>query len=186
MARKAGLTPQQKLLVAKYFELNLNKQKAAKACGYKGHNQRLARLFEKPAVKAEIERIHKKMEDKFELNRDWVVQRLMRLADSGVALARFKKVNADGSLYWDFTGATPEELGAIYSIQNEIFTNGRGEAAERIRKFKPEVSDPHSSLSTLARILGLFNDKVTVEGNVSFLERINRARQMVEPEPKED
>src|SRR3546814_14755971 len=105
-----------------------------------------------------------------------MIGRLMSLADSKITLAKFKKGAEDGSLYWDFTGATEEELKVIQGIATETYKDGRSKDARMVKKFKPVLVDPKSTLDSLARIQGLFNDKVTVEGELSLIDRIERGR----------
>lgn len=177
------LSDRHRKLVDYYFETNFNKNLATKLAGYPHPQSYSDRLFKHPAVKAEIERRRKEDVAKFELTREWIIERLMMLADSGVTLAKFKRVNEeDGSLYWDFTGATEEELKVINGLTTETYVEGKGKDKRLVKKFKPMLSDPKSALDSLARIQGLFNDKVTVEGELSLIDRIERGRKRASPE----
>jgi hypothetical protein len=109
------------------------------------------------------------------------VKRIMELlelyAEGGMILAKFKKVDpTSGDLYWDFTGATQEELMTINSLETAEFAEGRGPDARHIKKFKIGHSDPLMALDRLARIHGMYQDNLNVQGELSFKDRINAAR----------
>jgi hypothetical protein len=130
-------------------------------------------FFDRPLMKAELARRQRSIRRKYELDEDWVIQRLMRVANSGEILARFKKVQDDGSLAWDFTGATEDELAAI----NELtVTTRRDSQGDEIIKVKVGAADPKGALDSLCRRLGLFEDRIRLEGELSLVERISRGR----------
>ena len=131
---------------------------------------------------AEIERRREKIIKDHELTMDWVIERLMRIADGGRTLAKFKKVTADGKLDWDFTDATLEELSLINDMNIDSYTEGRGEGARNVKRFKLNVGDPKSALDSLARILGMFNDNMTIKGELSMVERLHAGRARVKRE----
>ena len=175
------------LLVHYYFQTNFDKCEAMRLAGYKGNVHGYAQdTFKHPYVVAEIERQRKKMLDKFDLSREWIVQRLMTLADSNIVLGKFKKIDEDGSLYWDFTGATPEELSIINGITTDTYTEGRGPSKKKVKKFGLVITDPKAALDSLARIQGLFNDKVTVQGEISIMDRLNKGRERASAEKVEE
>ncbi len=55
-----------------------------------------AAYFARPEMVAEIERRRKQIIEDHRLTLEWVVKRLMRIADSGIVMAKFKKVTDDG------------------------------------------------------------------------------------------
>lgn len=160
-----------------YFEANFNKDEAARRAGYQNVNKYSNRLFAREDVKQEIEKIRRKMMEKMELTNDWIIQRLMLLANSNVVLAKFRKVQEDGSLAWDFTGATEEELALIHNISTDTYVEGRGEGAKKVKKFKVEIIDPKNALDTLARIQGLFQEKQEVSVEVNLVDALQKGRE---------
>lgn len=182
-----GVKDRYKRLVHFYFMSDFNKKEAMKKAGYKSKSKgRVQELFSHPFVIAEIERQRQRVEKKYELTRDWIVKRLMVLADSNIVLGKFKKVNEDGSLYWDFSGATEAELGVINGISTDIYTEGRGLSKRKVKKFGLVITDPKAALDSLARIQGLFNDKMTVQGELSIMERLSKGRERVSEELSEE
>ena len=132
-------------------------------------------VFGREDVKAEIAKRKKRMAKKYELDQDWVIERLMDLARAGETLAPYKKVQPDGTLMWDFTDATWEELATIQDLGVEFYTEGRGENIKlEVKKFKVKTPDVQAALTALARHLSLFNDKVEITG--SLAERIQEGR----------
>ncbi len=141
-----------------------------------------ATYFARPEMVAEIERRRAKIIKDHELTLEWVIERLMRIADSGMSMAKFKKVTADGYLNWDFTNATPKELSLINDMTIDSYTEGRGGGARGVKRFKVNSSDPKAALDSLARILGAFNDNLTVKSEFSMLERLHAGRARVKRE----
>jgi hypothetical protein len=139
-------------------------------------------VFDKPSVAAEIKRRQAMLRKKHDLDEDWVIQRMMRIADSGEILARFKKVTKDGKLDWDFTGATQDELAAI----NELTVTTTTARGETTTKFKVGSDSPKGALDSLMRKMGMFQDNLNVSGEMSLTERITAGRNRVNKGNKGD
>lgn len=183
-----AFSPRHKQVADEYLANGFNKTQAMRACGYsdKSSLQRHAIVFKNPHVIAYLEEKKAKLKQKYELSEEWVISRLMKIADSNNILAPYKKVGADGELYWDFTDATQEELSVITGLMTETYTEGRDEGRRFVKKFKIEIADPKAALDSLARRLGLFNDKITVQGEVSFVERLQRGRERARLKKEEE
>lgn len=169
MARKERqATPQQKQAVSNYLANGFIKKKALLDAGYAENTAASPHLvFSRPIVKAEMERQQAEIMKRNELDADWVISRLKDRADSGRLLAKFKRVDADGVLHWDFTQATERELSLVQAVGVEFGRSGRGEGGIDITRSKVEVPDAQAALMALARHLGLFDDKVTVQGSIA-------------------
>jgi hypothetical protein len=175
------LTHRQLAAIDAYFANGFNKAAALLEGGYKASCSQgyTKRFFDMPLVVAEVERRRAKIEKKHDLTNDWIVKRLMRIADAPAILAKFKQVGDDGALFWDFTGATEEELAVVQELMTDIYVEGRGASARAIKKFKVGVADAKAALDSLARIQGMFNDKIKVEGEISLVERLQKGRARV-------
>lgn len=134
-------------------------------------------MFNLPEVKAEIERRMKKMAEKAELTEGWVIERLMRIADAGNILAPYKKTQADGTIMWDFTDASPDALALLNEISVDFYTDGRGDDAREVKKFKVAITEPKAALDSLARKLNMFKDSVEISHNVT--DRLAAGRERV-------
>ncbi len=176
MSRKAF--PDNRLAaINAYFENGFNKEAAMRTAGYSLSTARKRPdiVFGRADVQGEISRRKKAMAKKHDLTQDWVIGRLMRNAMAGEILARFKVVQPDGSLMWDFTGATQEDLALVRNLGVEFVKAGRGENSVDVTKFKIQEPDEHAALMALSRHLGLFNDSLEVKGG-SIIDRIRAGR----------
>lgn len=177
--KKGKLLASWKRAIDAYMENGGNKRQALLTAGFgetTAHGNP-ASVFNKPEVIEEIRRRKQLLEITYELTEDWVIQRLMRLANSGEILAPFRKKHRDGSLYWDFTDATEQELSVISGMTVDTYVEGKGAEAQTVKKFKIDVPDPKGALDSLARKLGMFKDNVAVTGELSLIERIQRGRE---------
>jgi len=176
-----------KAAINAYIKNGFNKKQALKTAGYSEgtYTFRTAIVFDREDVKAEIKRRLAKISEKHSLSEEWVIERLMDVANGGRVLAKYKKVEEDGSLSWDFTGATDEELSLINELSVDTYTEGRGKNATRVKKFKVKSGDQLGALNQLSRVLGMFNDKVEVTGG-SLTERIQAGRARLGQEKDED
>ncbi len=177
------ISPQQ-LLAIDYLLDGSNKSDALRMAGYTENTALKHQYkFDRSPMKEEIERRQARMRKKYELTEDWVVERLMLIADSGAVLARFKKILPNGMLSWDFTGATQEELAAIGEL---VVTTHRERDGAEVTNFKAGALDPKGALDSLARKLGLFKDKMELTGELSLMERITRGRGRVQKEEEKE
>ena len=167
--------------VTEYFTNGHNQYKALKDAGY---SERTARdhpeqVFKHPAVVAEIQRRQAVANKAANLDQAWITERLMLLADSSKTLAQYMKVDENGKLDWDFTGATDKELQLIKSLTVEAYVEGRGEGAVNVKKYKIDTTDPLAVLNSLARIAGLFNDRLRLEADDEVVAILQSARNRV-------
>jgi phage terminase small subunit len=179
---KRGLTDQEKVMISAYFENGFEMKNAMLQAGYaESTSDKLStKIFGRAHVQAEMARRRKRMAKKAELSQDMLIQQLMRRMFSGDTLAKYKKVQPDGSLAWDFTGATAEELALLTELGVDFYTEGRGEGAVVVKKFRVKEPDVQQAIMALARHLGMFNDSLEVKG--SIIERLQAGRARVRQE----
>jgi len=163
-----------------------NKSDAMRKAGYTEQTatKTQAAYFARTEMVAEIERRRAALTQKHELTLGWVIERLMAIADSGATLAKFKKVTDDGYLKWDFAGATKEELALITDMSVDTYSEGKGKQTRAVKRFKvgTAATDRKGALDSLARILGAFNDNMTIKGELSMVERLHAGRARVRRE----
>ena len=179
------LKPRQSLVLDNWFAAGCgSKSDAMRKAGYTEQTaiKTQTAYFARPEMVSEIKLRREKIIEDHKRTMEWVIERLMRVADSGIVMAKFKKVTADGKLDWDFTNATLEELSLINDMNIDSYTEGKGESARKVKRFKLNVSDPKSALDSLARILGMFNDNMTIKGELSMVERLHAGRARVKRE----
>ncbi len=177
--RKNGLSDKQHRVVTEYFANGMNEGQAMLSAGYNESTARdhPERVFRHPAVVAEIERRQERMALAANLDQAWIIERLMALADGSRTLAKYKKVTKAGQLYWDFTGVSEVELALIKTLTTESVASGQGEAI--LQKFKIDTTDPLAVLNSLARIAGLFQDRIKIESDEGVIEILQSARNRI-------
>lgn len=120
-----------------------NVAKAAQVAGFKAPTGYF--LMRQDHIKAEINRRERDLGRKFHIDADELMSQLAKKILANEKLSKFKKINPeDGSLYWDWTGATEEELS---------FVNGLGTEIDNIR-----------AIEAAAKLLGLMVDKKEISG----------------------
>ena len=143
------------------------------------------RVFGRPEVKAEIEHRETELRQKNELTVDWVISRLQAVASAPEKLAKYITITEDGKLDWNFTDASIEDLSLINDLAVESYLKGRGDNACDVKKFKIGLSDRKAALDSLARILGMFDDSMTLKGELTMVERLHAGRARVKRENSE-
>ncbi len=128
-------------------------------------------VFGRVDVKHEIARRQDAVVEKYDIGREWMIKRLVTIADSNLTLAKFKKIMPDGQLDWDFQGATLDELALIDEL-TVLEKNG-------VFAMKIGVPSRQAALDALCRVLGLNKDKLDLTGTVSLVERLQKGRDRV-------
>ncbi len=184
--RKNGLSDKQHRVVTEYLANGLQEGAAMRSAGYNESTARdhPERVFKHPAVVAEIERRQEIAASAANLDQSWIIERLMLLADGPKTLAKFKKVTSDGELKWDFTGASEQDLALIKSLATESISIP-GERHGFVKKFKIDTTDPLAVLQALARIAGLYQDRLKIESDEGVIEILQSARNRIKPGEEE-
>ncbi len=182
--RQPKLTDRMFRVVSEYFTNGFDQKQALLAAGYSettatGNPQA---IFDKPAVRIEIVRRHALADKKVELSKEWIVSRLMKLATSGEVLSQYKKVTAEGLISWDFKGAPEHHLALVQGLMNEI-TSLKGERL--VTKFKIDTADQLAVLNSLARIEGLFQDRLTLTDDDGVVAALQAGRDRVRQKKEE-
>jgi hypothetical protein len=169
------LTLKQRKLVNEYFRNGGYKAAAMRSTGMGGklyYHQNTWTTFNQPAVKLEIERRIARMDKKFELNEDWVIERFRRIADANTGDILMKLQDND----YDLSVLTSDERFAIEELSDEMELVGRSDDKIQVRKTKVKTKSNLQALNSLARKLGMFNDKVSITGEISLVDRIQAGR----------
>ena len=67
----------------------------------------------------------------------------------------------------------------------DFYTEGRGDLAREVKKFKVDITEPATVLTALARIEGLFADRLKLEGDDNIIEALQAGRRRASSQ-KED
>lgn len=180
---EAKLTPRERKTVDHYFTNGFRKAEAMRSAGYGGKGGLSPyEFFQRGLVVAEIERRHKAARVKYESDEELCMAVLRRKILGDETLARFKHVGDDGQLYWDFSGATQEDLACVSELQTETYMDGRGDDAREVKRTKIKASDPAAYLSLMMRKLGLLQDSIKLAADQSLIEILQQRGRQVAPE----
>lgn len=150
------------LLAAGYAESTASKE------GYK--------FFKRPAVKAYLKERQKEFSDKSGVTREDLIARLKMIAFND--LSKFMKAQEDGTLVWNFKGATQKELSLINELSVESYVQGRGEIKVPVKKFRISTRDSLRAIELLGRLTGSFQDKLALHDETGVVERLQSARKV--------
>ncbi len=142
---------------------------ALRAHGYSESYARCAQQwFDRPKVQAYLNKRRKEIAERNNCKIDDLIMRLKTIAFGD--FSKFLKVQEDGSLQYDFSGATPEELSLVNELSRVSNRSGH--------TFKVGKLDPLKAMELLGRILGAFNDRIEVSDENSIIEQLRRGRSM--------
>ena len=167
------LTLPRRIAVNAYLS-GLTRREALREAGFADTVQTSV-VFNRPDVKHEIDRLTEEVMAKYEVTREWVTEQLVNIATAGKMLAKFKKVDDDGMLHWDFTGATQDELALIDTLSVESYSMPGQKGVTK--KFKISVPSRQTALDSLCRINGFNKDKLDIGGEMSMVDRLQRGRE---------
>jgi hypothetical protein len=174
------INDQQKLAVDEYLR---NGCKVVEALIFAGYAVSTAKtnadmVFDNPVVKAYLEKRQAKIAEKMGMDAEEVAMRMARFARAPEIMAKYVREDK-GSLYYDFTNADPEDFDVIVGIQTETYSEGRGPDKREVKKFKIVLPDSKGALDSLARILGMNNDKLRVSTDEDLIAIIQSGRNRV-------
>lgn len=153
----AKLTSKQQRFVEEYL-VDLNATQAAIRAGYstKTANEIGNENLSKPSIRMYIDQAIAERSKRTGINQDRVIRELARLAF----------VNANDVIDIDEAtlkeGASEDDTAAIASVKVKVIPTKEGEGVEREIK----LADKIRALELLGKHLGMFTDKVKIEGSV--------------------
>lgn len=174
-ARK-GTTPRPLTLgeikAIEQYILHGNKMRAYKEAGYVSETSGAAiKFFRRPKIKQEVERRLANAMQKAELTEEWIIERLMKLADANI-LAILEKLEKNE---YDISCLTFDEKYAVAELSQEVYLEkGSG---DMVKKFKIKPESRQGALQQLARIKGMFNDKLALSGAEDLVARLQQGRE---------
>ena len=144
-------------------------------------------VFSHPDVEEELERRLKIMTTKADVDAEYVLKHLINIveADMGSLLS----FNPDtGQLEYDWENFSPEQKKVVQEFTTESYQKGRGDNAVPVVKTRLRTMDKLKALEMIAKYLGMFKERIEVEGELGIADRIMRNRQRMrnqEPEQEE-
>ncbi len=119
--------------------------------------------FALKSVKTEISRRQKQMSSKAGVDADWIVAKLKAIANADLA---------------DLLVLDEEGIGRIdlNKLRGDLRTALTSYSVRRDGKISVNMSDKLKALDMLARHLGMYQDKVILEGEMTLVERLQAGR----------
>jgi hypothetical protein len=127
------------------------------------HKDTCYKLFEREDVKKEIERRQHQMSSKAGVDADWIIAKLKAIASADLADLITLDEYGHGRIDVD------KLRGDLRTALNGYKVNRKGEVSV-------SLSDKLKALDMLARHLGMYQDKTTIEGELTLVERLQQGR----------
>lgn len=171
MPPRKGLTIMEEIAISAYIQSGFkNKTAACRKAGYAHPSVQAASVFERPMVKREIDKRRNRMKKKFEIEEERVLKGFLALAEAN-PLKILKKLEEND---WDLSCLDEAEMYAVSKIKTEEGSDKEGYIDVMKREIGAESRV--QAWDKIARILGMYDDKVTVKGEMSLVERIQAGR----------
>jgi len=163
----AGLTGKQERFIAEFL-IDLNATQAAIRAGYSADTAYSigSENLKKPEILNAIAEARAKIATMLEVTAERIIAEYAKLGFSN--MAHYTRIH-HGDPYIDLSAVSLDQFAAIAEVTSEDYTEGRGEDSRDIKKTKIKLHDKKGALDSLARHLGMFNDKSTVDLNVTDL-----------------
>ena len=141
--------------------------------------------FKRSRIRKELDRRMAEAVERNALSEDWIVQRLMAIADA--TLYDLFEKDENGELVLDDEGLPHYVLNqmnsqlkrALNSFSIRKYMQGRGKDAKPVTEVKVTLQDQLRALEMLGKYLGMFKEKVEISGSEQMMERYNEARRRV-------
>jgi len=175
-AMKTVLNPRHKI-VADHWLIHHNKYKALISAEYSHQTASKAQssVFDRVDVSAYIQNKRDIMSKKAGVTAEFIVTKYLEIINASMGEVLVQ--NEDGTASVDLSLASPEFMASLSSYSADEFSDGRGKGKKSGKRIRVQLQDKLRALEALARHLGMFNDRITVEGNVNLVERIQKGRE---------
>jgi phage terminase small subunit len=163
----------------------LTQREAMLAAGYsQSYADEAHKFFAQEKIREEIARRKKRLARRNDLDAEWVLQRLMKIADANLGDVLY--INEEGDPEIDWNNLTPELRYALTGGKIRKYTKGRGPNAIPVTEFSPTFACKLKALELLMRHLGLFEDKVKLEGDKDLIDALKAGRSRVRGSETDD
>lgn len=164
------------MVIDAYFRNGYNKSKALRECGYSESTVRnsVGSVFKRPDVMYEIDRRRKQMHAKYAVTEERIVSELAKIGFANVG--DYIKYDKEGAVESTIAETDYDQLAALAGIEvEEVKTKGNSFTPPKVvRKIK--LHDKMGALTALARINGMFVDKVQVSSDMDEVDILTRGR----------
>jgi phage terminase small subunit len=158
---------QMRLKAIDWFMRGYSKAESMRKAGYSESvcKTDTSSVFGRDDVKEEIARRQDKAAQKAQVDANWIIGRLTAIA--GADVGDLIDIDASGVPTINFNRLTPEIRSAI------------GEVGTRNGELKVKTADKLRALELLGKYLGLFQDRIKIEGDQDLIDRLYAGRKRV-------
>ena len=162
-----------------YFMRGLTKKAALLRAGYSESvaSTDAKSVFDRDDVQEEIARRQVNLAKKANVDANWIVERLMSIADAN--LGDLIVIDDEGRASVDMALLTPDMRRALGEFTVDEYTKGRGPNAVPVTKMKIKTVDKLRALEMLGKHLNLFTDTIKIEGDADLINRLYAGRERV-------
>tara|TARA_R110000824_G_scaffold358419_2_gene545962 strand:+ start:540 stop:1118 length:579 start_codon:yes stop_codon:yes gene_type:complete len=164
-------------VAADHWLIHINQTKAMLAAGYSkmtaGHEQSI--VFDREDVKLYIQDKRRIMGDKAEVSAEYIIRKYKEIIEAN--MGEVLVIDDEGRGTVDLNKASPAFMASLSSYSADEFSEGRGKTKREGKRIRVQLQDKLRALEALGRHLGLFNDKITIEGQVDLVQRIQQGRE---------
>lgn len=163
--------------VADLYLKGWDKTSAIKEAGYREniHINDTRFIFGREDVRAYITEERKKMAERNKVDQDWIMQRLISIADANVA--DLIEIGEDGVPYMDYSKLSADMKRAISGVTIDEINIGRGPKAEKVRRIKITTNDRLRALEMIAKILDIYREKLHITSDDDMIRRLQKGRE---------
>ena len=134
-------------------------------------------VFRHPAVLAEIVRRRARMTRKHAVTEDRIIQEYEKIAFA--ALDEMLEIQPDGSAWIDMAAMTDDQKAALaeYHVDSYQELGDEEHPGHIVKKSRVKFHDKKAALDSLARIMGMFKDKLDVSHTISLSDKVQQRRE---------
>ena len=168
--RQPSPVPSPKMrLACRFYCLGYSQKESLKKAGL---SEKSTTMFSEPQVLAYIDSW---LENRYEVTADKVKAEIAKVAFSN--LEDFMAEDPEtGDMIFDLSQMTEKAAAAISEYSVDSYMEGRGEDGKKVKKMRVKLYDKLSALDKLSRIMGMYQDTVTVKTDEVALLQAGRAR----------
>ena len=169
-----------RLLVDAWFENGCRSRR--EACRIAGYTMSQAGyVFQRQDVIIEIERRRNLLRRETEITEARVIAELGKIAFA--SLGDLLEIQEDGSAWIDMAAITEDQKAALAQYDVETYQEFGDEEhpGHVVKKSKIKFHDKKAALDSLARIMGMNNDKLAVTVGLTLSDKVQQARQRLQP-----
>ena len=169
-----------RLLVDAWFENGCRSRR--EACRIAGYTMSQAGyVFQRQDVIIEIERRRNLLRRETEITEARVIAELGKIAFA--SLGDLLEIQEDGSAWIDMAAITEDQKAALaqYDVETYQELGDEEHPTHVVKKSKIKFHDKKAALDSLARIMGMNNDKLAVTVGLTLSDKVQQARQRLQP-----